>query len=65
MPKLVERHGGFVITPHSHHADDTLPCIGGKLDMTDVVEVQYSHNSGVNWESQVGVESRLIKGHLT
>ena len=48
MPKLVEGQDRLVISPHSHHVDDTSPCIGGKLGRINVVEVQYSSNSGVN-----------------
>ena len=64
MPKLFEGQGRLVISPHSHHTDDTSPHIGGKLGRIYVIEVQYSPNIRVNWESQVGMENSLITGHI-
>ena len=54
----------LVESSYYQYADDTSPCIGRKLGMTNVVEVQNSSEGGVNWKPQIGKENSFIKSYF-
>ncbi|GFZ12473.1 hypothetical protein Acr_23g0008580 [Actinidia rufa] len=54
-----------LVEPLFFRVDNTSPRVRNKLSRADIVEVQYSPNSGVDRKMKAGMERSLISGHLS